>query len=148
MIIPNSAVYTDAVTVNTAFPLRRSQYDVGIGYGDDIDRACDVILDAIRSVEGVAQDPPPEAFAWELDGSSVNLRVRWWTHSKRSEVVRTQGRVIRAMKSALSEAGIDLPFPTNVVLLHDRTEKADESRRWQREGWPAEDDPLAPRRVN
>ncbi len=148
VIIPNSAVYTDAVTVNTAFPLRRSQYDVGIGYGDDIDRACDVILDAIRKVEGVAEDPPPEAFAWELDSSTVNLRVRWWTHSKRSDVVHAQGRVIRAMKKALSEAGIDLPFPTNVVLLHDQTEEADGDRRRQREGWPAGDNPPAPRHLN
>jgi small conductance mechanosensitive channel len=148
VIIPNSAVYTDAVTVNTAFPLRRSQYDVGIGYGDDIDRACEVILAAIRNVEGVAQDPAPEAFAWELSGSTVNLRARWWTHSKRSDVVHAQGRVIRVMKQALSEAGIDLPYPTNVVLLHDQTEATDGDRRRQREGWPAGDDPPAPRHLN
>ena len=136
------------MTVNTAFPLRRSQYDVGIGYGDDIDRACEVILAAIRTVEGVAEDPPPEAFAWELAGSTVNVRVRWWTHSKRSDVVHAQGLVIRAMKKALSEAGIDLPYPTNVVLLHDQTEDADGDRRRQREGWPTGDNPPAPRRLN
>ena len=146
--IPNSAVYTDAVTVNTAFPLRRSQYDVGIGYGDDIERACGIILDAIRDIEGVAGDPPPEAFAWELAGSTVNVRVRWWTHSKRSDVVHAQGRVILAIKKALTEAGIDLPFPTNVVLLHDQTEETDGDRRRQREGWPVGDDPPAPRRLN
>ncbi len=137
VIIPNSAVYTDAVTVNTAFPLRRSQYDVGIGYGDDIERACGIILDAIRDIEGVAGDPPPEAFAWDLAGSTVNVRVRWWTHSKRSDVVHAQGRVILAIKKALTEAGIDLPFPTNVVLLHDQTEETDGDRSRQREGWPA-----------
>ncbi|MBJ6128503.1 mechanosensitive ion channel family protein [Microvirga splendida] len=148
VIIPNSAVYTDAVTVNTAFPLRRSQYDVGIGYSDDIDHACDVILAAIRNVEGVAEDPAPEAFAWEIASSSINIRVRWWTHSKRSEVVRTQGRVVRAMKRALTEAEIDLPFSTNVVLLHDQTDEADGDRRRQREGWPAGDEPPAPRHLN
>ena len=74
--------------------------------------------------------------------------MRWWTHSKRSEVVRTQGRVVRAMKSALSEAEIDLPFPTNVVLLHDQTEETDGDRRRQREGWPAGDNPPAPRHRN
>jgi small-conductance mechanosensitive channel len=144
VIIPNSSVYTDAVTVNTAFPLRRSQYDVGIGYGDDIDQACGIIINAIRGLEGVADDPPPEAFAWELAGSTVNVRVRWWTHSKRSEVVRVQGRVVGAVKKALTEAGIDLPYPTNVVLLHDQTEEVDGDRRRQREGWPAGDHPPAP----
>jgi len=148
VIIPNSAVYTDAVTVNTAFPLRRSQYDVGIGYSDDIDLACEIIVEAVRGVEGVADDPSPEAFAWELAGSTVNIRVRWWTHSKRSEVVHVQGRVIRAVKKALSEAGIDLPFPTSIVLLHDQTEDADGDRRRQREGWPAGSNPPAPRHLN
>jgi small conductance mechanosensitive channel len=148
VIIPNSSVYTDAVTVNTAFPLRRSQYDVGIGYGDDVDQACTIIVQAIRNVEGVADDPAPEALAWELAGSTVNVRVRWWTHSKRSEVVHTQGRVIRAIKGALTEAGIDLPFPTNVVLLHDQTEDTDGDRRRQREGWPAGENPPAPRHLN
>ncbi len=148
VIIPNSAVYTDAVTVNTAFPLRRSQYDVGIGYSDDIDLACEIIVEAVRGVEGVADDPSPEAFAWELAGSTVDIRVRWWTHSKRSEVVHVQGRVIRAVKKALSEAGIDLPFPTSIVLLHDQTEDADGDRRRQREGWPAGSNPPAPRHLN
>ena len=148
VIIPNSAVYTDAVTVNTAFPLRRSQYDVGIGYSDDIDLACEIIVQAVLDVEGVADDPSPEAFAWELAGSTVNIRVRWWTHSKRSEVVHVQGRVIRAVKKALSEAGIDLPFPTSIVLLHDQTEDADGDRRRQREGWPAGSNPPAPRHLN
>ncbi len=148
VIIPNSSVYTDAVTVNTAFPLRRSQYDVGIGYGDDIERACATIVDAIRNLDGVADDPAPEAFAWELAGSTVNVRVRWWTHSKRSDVVRAQGRVILAVKQALTGAGIDLPYPTNVVLLHDQTEEADGDRRRQREGWPAGDNPPAPRHLN
>ncbi len=33
VIIPNGELYTNSLTVNTAFPRRRWQYDVGIGYG-------------------------------------------------------------------------------------------------------------------
>jgi len=148
VIIPNSDVYTEAVVVNTAFELRRSEYEVGIGYGDDIDEACALIRDALRSVEGVADAPAPEAFAWELAGSSVNIKARWWTHSQRSDVVHVRGRVVRAIRRTLAEAGIDLPFPTNVVLLHDQTEEADGDRRRQREGWPAGNDPPSPRHLN
>ncbi len=148
VIIPNSALYTQSVIVNTAFTIRRSQYDVGIGYGDDVDRACEVILSALQGLQGVAQDPPPEAFAWELAASSVNIRVRWWTPSKRSEVVHTQARVVRTIKAALTEAGIDLPFPTSVVLLHDQSEEVDGDRTRQREGWPAGRHPPEPRQFN
>ena len=39
VVIPNSNLFTDSVVVNTAGEHRRSEYDVGIGYGDDIGRA-------------------------------------------------------------------------------------------------------------
>lgn len=148
VIIPNSSVYTESVTVNTAFERRRSEYDVGIGYGDDVGKACEVIRHALKGLPGVATDPALEAIPWELAGSSVNIRVRWWTEPQQADVVHARGQVIQAIRKALGEAGIDLPFPTNVVLLHDQTEEADGDRTRQREGWPAGDSPPAPRHLN
>jgi small conductance mechanosensitive channel len=148
VIIPNSNVYTESVTVNTAFEQRRSEYDVGIGYSDDIGRACEVIRNALKGLPGVSDNPAPEAIPWDLAGSSVNIKVRWWTQPQRADVVQARGHVIHAIKHALSEAGIDLPFPTNMVLLHDQTEDVDGDRTRQREGWPAGDNPPAPRHLN
>ncbi|MGO4573294.1 mechanosensitive ion channel family protein [Microvirga sp. 2TAF3] len=148
VIIPNSSVYTESVTVNTAFERRRSGYDVGIGYGDDVGKACNVICQALEGLPGVEADPAPEAIPWELAGSSVNIRVRWWTEPQQADVVQARGRVIAAIKQALGEAGIDMPFPTNVVLLHDQTEEIDGDRERQREGWPARDSPPAARHLN
>jgi small-conductance mechanosensitive channel len=148
VIIPNSSVYTESVTVNTAFEQRRSEYDVGIGYGDDVGKACEVIRGALNGVPGISDQPAPEAIPWELAGSSVNIKVRWWTRPQRAEVVHVRGRVIQAVQQALGHAGIDLPFPTNVVLLHDQTEEIDGDRTRQREGWPAGDGPPTPRHLN
>ena len=136
-VIPNSDVYTNAITVKTAFDLRRSQYDIGIGYGDDVDEACRVILEAVAGCEGVAEDPAPEALPWDLAASWVTIRARWWTRSPRAEVVRTHACVIQAVKRALDEARIDMPFETRIQLLHDQTEATDGDRSAQREGWPA-----------
>ncbi|EYD77503.1 hypothetical protein Rumeso_00928 [Rubellimicrobium mesophilum DSM 19309] len=144
-IIPNADVFTNAVTVNTAFPKRRSEYLVGIGYGDKIPAAREAILAAIRDLDDVEADPGPDVLAWELAGSSVNLKVRWWTDSHRTDVVHVQGRVIEAIKDALDRAGIDMPFPTQVVLLHDQTEEVDGIRGEQREGWPPRRDGPQPR---
>ncbi|WP_245415002.1 mechanosensitive ion channel family protein [Aureimonas flava] len=150
VIIPNADVYSHAVTVNTARPTRRSQYDVGIGYGDDIEGARRAILEAIRSVPGIETEPAPEVLVWELAGSSVNLRVRWWTNSKRTNVVHVQSAVLEAVKQALDGVGIDMPYPTQVVLLHDQTEETDGIRGEQREGWPRRPDrePPGPLRRN
>lgn len=141
IIIPNGQVYTNAMTVKTAHDLRRSEYDVGIGYGDDIDDACQRMLKAIKSVEGVETKKEPEVLVWELAGSTVNLRARWWTDPRRADVVNVKSKVLKAMKLALDEANIDMPYPTQVVLFHDQTEAVDGDRTKQREGWPAGENP-------
>ncbi|MCB1885168.1 MAG: mechanosensitive ion channel family protein [Geminicoccaceae bacterium] len=136
VVIPNATIYSNSVTVNTAFPTRRSEYDVGIGYGDDIKTAKATILEAMRGANGVLSEPPPEVIPWALDSSAVMLRARWWTNPFRSDVVRVQGEVVEAVKYALDAAGIDMPYDTQVFLLHDQTEDTDGQRGAQREGWP------------
>ena len=55
--------------------------------------------------------------------------------------------MLENVSKRLAGAGIDLPFPTNVVLLHDQTEAIDGDRTKQREGWPAGDNPPQPRPI-
>ncbi len=138
IVIPNSELFTNSVTVNTAFENRRLEYDVGIGYGDDIDEAKGLILEAIRETEGVLQEPAPDVLVVALADSTVNLRARWWIHPPyRADVLNLQDRVLTAIKNKLTAHGIDLPFPTQQVLFHDQTEESDGDRTRQREGWPA-----------
>ncbi|USU04150.1 mechanosensitive ion channel family protein [Sphingomonadaceae bacterium OTU29LAMAA1] len=146
VIIPNSDVYTSPVVVNTAFPVRRDQFDIGIGYGDKPDRAMVVFTEAIARVDGVEADPAPEVLPWGLDASSVTLRARWWSQSKRTNLVHLRARVILAIWQAAADNGIDLPFPTQQILVHDQTEESDGDRTRQREGWPAGSHPPRPRR--
>jgi len=137
VVIPNSSLFIDSVTVNTAFDRRRLEYDVGIGYGDDVETARRVMLDAVRGTPGVLQEPAPDVLVVALADFSVVLRARWWTTPSRADTLIAQDRVLTALKNALSENGIDLPFPTQQILFHDQTEATDGDRRRQREGWPA-----------
>lgn len=138
VVIPNAELFTHSVTVNTAFPTRRLEYDVGIGYGDDVDRAKALILDVLRDVDDAVDDPPPDVLTHELASSSVVLRARWWIRPPaRQDALDARDHVMTAIKKKLLESGIDLPFPTQHVLFHDQTEEADGDRRRQREGWPA-----------
>ena len=138
VVIPNADLFSDSVIVNTAYETRRLEYDLGIGYGDDSERAREIILTALRGVEGVLDDPAPEVLLVSLGDFAVNLRVRWWINPPRqADVFAVRNRVLTAVTRALVEAGIDLPFPTQQILLHDQTEETDGDRRRQREGWPA-----------
>ena len=145
VVIPNSDIYTEAVTVRTAFDERRSEYDIGIGYGDDIAEAKRHIMKAVKSIDGVAKEPEPEVLPWDLAPSWVTLRARWWTDPRTSNRVHVHAGVIESVKAALDEAGIDMPFETQVQLFHDQTEEIDGDRDGQREGWPAGDKPPKPR---
>jgi small-conductance mechanosensitive channel len=52
------------------------QDEVGIGYGDDIERAKGIVMETLNGIEGVLRDPPPDVLTWTLGESTVNLRVR------------------------------------------------------------------------
>lgn len=73
IVIPNSELFTNSVIVNTAFENRRLEYDIGIGYGDDIDEARLLILEAMHETDGVLETPTPDAIVVELAGSSSAL---------------------------------------------------------------------------
>lgn len=138
IVIPNSELFTNSITVNTAFENRRLEYDVGIGYGDDIDRAKQLILEAIAGVDEVLKDPAPDVLVMELAGSTVNIRARWWINPpRRADALDSRDKVLTAIKNKLTANGIDLPFPTQQILFHDQTEETDGDRSRQREGWPA-----------
>lgn len=145
VIIPNADVYSSAVIVNTAYAIRRTSYAVGIGYGDDIETARAAILQAINGVAGIESRPAPEVLADDLAASWVSLNARWWTDSRRADVVHVRAAVIEAVKRALDQAGIDMPFETQMHLIHDQTEEMDGVRGRQREGWPEPADGRAPR---
>ena len=147
VIVPNAKIYSDPVTVITAYNMVRAQYDVGIGYGDDVEEAKQIALDALKSVEGVLQDPAPDVLTWDLAASWVTLRIRWWTDPKRASVVRMHDAVLRRVYRDLEAAGIDLPFQTQVMLFHDQTDAFDGDRALQREGWPVDGEHPAQARI-
>ncbi len=121
VVIPNSDLFTQPVTVNTADDIRRSEYDIGIAYDDDIELAKRLALEAMSKIPAVIDNPAPDVLAVHLDNSSVNLRARWWTESKRRVVVKTLDDVIVEIKALYDEHGITIPFPIRTLYVHDRS---------------------------
>lgn len=137
IVIPNSKLFTESVTVNTANEARRMQCDVGIGNSDDIATAKRVMLEAVAAIPEALADPPPDAIVVAFAESAVQVRLRWWVQPPRQmELLTVQDRVLEAIKVALTAEGIDLPYPTRQILFHDQTEETDGDRARQREGWP------------
>ncbi len=115
--IPNGQVFTNAFTIVTRDPIMRTDYQFGIAYGADIDKAKEVILKAIKSIDTVSDYSEPDVGVWGLEDSSVNLRARWWTTT--DDFYGTRMAVLEAVKKALDHAGIEIPFPHRQLLVQD-----------------------------
>ncbi|HWQ36682.1 MAG TPA: mechanosensitive ion channel family protein [Blastocatellia bacterium] len=121
VIVPNSEVYTSPIMVRTAFPKRRLKFIVGIGYPDSIEEARETIHRVLEQTEGVMKDPGPWVYVSELAPSSVNFTVWFWTEPEQAKALAASNRVATGIKLALDKAGIDMPYPHEVVLFHDTT---------------------------
>jgi small conductance mechanosensitive channel len=119
VIIPNGDVFTSAVTSNTASPLRRSEFVVGIGYDDELEKARAVALDAVRDVDGVAREPAPDVLVDELAASTVNLKVRFYANSQRAEYLRVGSDCRRRVKLAFEREHVSMPTDTQTVVVQN-----------------------------
>jgi small-conductance mechanosensitive channel len=115
VIVPNSVI-SKSLIVNHSYPdsLYRIENHVGLAYGTDIEKAREVIVEAVKTVEGVLTDHPVEALFLEFGDSSLVFRVRWWLDSY-VDTRRMFDSVNTAIYKALNEAGIVIPFPQRVV---------------------------------
>jgi small-conductance mechanosensitive channel len=124
VIIPNSDIYSSAVTVRTAFDTRRTVFGTGIGYGEDVDEGREVILEALERCEHVLDDPAPQVYTASHGDSSVNFDVRYWTKSHSGQVAKAKSEVATKVKKALDDADIEIPYPYRTVEFYDMNEAA------------------------
>lgn len=116
VVIPNSQLYTSTMTVNTAYSQRRLEFDVGIGYENNIIDAQRVILSVLKAAPTVSKLAEPSVIATALADSSVVLRVRWFIDDgTQTNRVASINEVIILVKEALEEANISIPFPITTL---------------------------------
>ena len=120
VVIPNSDLYTSALTVNTAYKQRRLQVAVGIGYEDDIETAKAEIIKALDKIESVSKKATPSVIATGFGGSSIDLMVRWFIEDgTQANKVASIHQVIVGIKNSLDAAGVNIPFPIRTIDLSD-----------------------------
>jgi len=125
IIVPNSTIgKNQVINYNYPDPSYRMQTHVDIAFGTDIEQARQVMLDAVRQA-GFAQ---PDALYVEIGDSAMIFRVRWWTHCY-ADWEKAHDRVHIALDRALSKAGIDCPYPSQILNLEFTPEMADQVSR-------------------
>jgi small conductance mechanosensitive channel len=77
VVIPNAQLFTQSVIVNTAFALRRLEYDLDLDPSNNVERAKELILEAISSVQGmgILKEPAPDALVVALTANALRVRA-------------------------------------------------------------------------
>ncbi len=120
IIIPNGQVMSDQIFNYTDVEKRRMDLVIGIGYEDDIDKAREVLLSAVKASDYVLDEPAPGVSVEELGDSSVNLAVRPWVMS--ATYAPASHEITERIKKALDAAGISIPFPQRDVHLFNHND--------------------------
>ena len=116
IIIPNGAVSSGPITNYSAENKRRVDLLFGIGYGDDIKKAKDILSKIISADKRIINEPAePFIAVKELGDSSVNLVVRAWADS--SDYWGIYFDMQENVKLAFDKEGISIPFPQRDVHL-------------------------------
>lgn len=126
IVIPNATVYTSAVTVNTAYPRRRCQFVVGIGYEDDVQKAKDIIMAILDKDQSILSQPAFSVNVTQLADFSINLTVTWWVDTAESSMGTSISTVQERVILAFAEYGISIPYPVQEVKVYrgENTEDA------------------------
>ncbi len=119
VIVPNAMLFKNPVWIRTDQEKRRMSIICGVAYDVDLDQARSVIGKSLDDLDSVDGDREIQIYAHEFGSSSIDFEVTWWTGSKPGEVRKSKDEVVRSIKGALDEAGIEIPFPYRTLTFKD-----------------------------
>ncbi len=115
IIIPNGGLSTSSMINYSTQEERRVDWTFGIAYGDDIDKAREVLIELLNSNDKVLKDPEVFVEVKELADSSVNFAVRAWV--KGADYWDVFFYMPQNVYKTFAEKGLSIPFPQMDVHL-------------------------------
>ncbi len=113
--MPNAQIYSGTIINFSARDTRRIDLVIGIGYGDDIKKASDLLKQVLEADASVLKDPAPTVMLLELGASSVDFAVRPWVKS--ADYWGTRAALLEAIKTTFDREGISIPYPQQDIHL-------------------------------
>lgn len=116
IIIPNGGLSTGSMVNYSTEPRRRVDWTVGIGYGDDADKAKEVLLGMLKDDERILKDPAPFVAVSALADSSVNFAVRGWVEA--ADYWGVFFDLNERVYKEFDKHGLNIPYPQMDVHVH------------------------------
>ncbi len=115
--LPNALIFRSPLINYSRNPLRRFEFEYGVGTDEDLAAVRELAVSTLRGLEGVLADPPPQTHIVGLADSSVTMRSMAWIDQREAQFERVRSEAIRLVKTQLVAAGITLPSPEYVIRM-------------------------------
>ncbi len=117
IVLPNGTLVNGCITNFTKCNMRRIDITVGIAYDEDIREAKKVLETMLFAEECAMADQERRVFVDSLAESAVILNIRCWV--KTEEYWEAKWRMTEAVKYALDNAGIRIPYPQMDIHINN-----------------------------
>ncbi|MDB5086692.1 MAG: mechanosensitive ion channel family protein, partial [Mucilaginibacter sp.] len=109
VIIPNGKLFNEVIVNVTREGKRRLDFDVRLSYTADIDKARQIMLDAIKATKNVLTDPASRVGLIGLDNDSIRITVNVWVEP--ANFLDVKIALMEKIIKDLGAAGITFPKP-------------------------------------
>lgn len=116
--IPNGILSTGVMTIYTKEDTRRVDWTYSIAYGDDYDKAKEVLLRICGEDQRILKEPVPFVEISTLNTSSVDLKVRVWVKS--ADYWPVFFNMNEKVYKELPKEGLHFPFPQVDVHVEEK----------------------------
>jgi small-conductance mechanosensitive channel len=117
VIVPNADLISNQVTNWTLSDRRRRvEIKVGVAYGSDAKKVREVLLGVAERQSGLLTQPAPQALFRRFDDSALAFELRVWIVDF-DRWLAIENELNCAVASALTDAGIQIPFPQRDLHL-------------------------------
>ncbi|AQS46444.1 MULTISPECIES: mechanosensitive ion channel family protein [Thioclava] len=113
IIVPNSDIWSSAITNYSANPTRMMDLTIGVAYDADLKKTQEVLEKISLSDPRALPEPAPVIRVKQLGDSSVDFTFRVWATT--ADFWGLQAEYTRKIKEEFDANGIGIPFPTRTL---------------------------------
>jgi small-conductance mechanosensitive channel len=116
VIIPNKDVLQNPIENFSMLGKRRMDLNIGISYGEDLEKVRDITLQAVEGLSGLSAEDEITMFYQEFGDSSINFVIRLWVNTpEQREYLNVRSEAIISIKKAYDANNITIPFPIRTL---------------------------------
>jgi small conductance mechanosensitive channel len=114
--VPNKDVFQNPLVNFSQTGHRRVVLDVGVTYGEDLEKVREVAIGAVRDIPARKKDRDVECFYTGFGESSIDFSLRFWIDFKsETDYLDARGQAVMRIKAAFDDNDVTIPFPIRTL---------------------------------